>query len=378
MHLLLTALLTSAALGQAPQIPWFDGPFSNALGQAHGEDTLVAVYFWADGSEYCKRMFQETLSTDEAAAELAGVVCFSADAADPRGARLVQRYEVSTLPTLLFVTPDGSAEDVMVGFVPGPAFASEMQRIRSGEGTVSALRAALAQAPDDLQRRFDLSVKLQDVGASGEATALLDSIKRDDPEGRTAVGAQLLLWDVQNEITAAAPDPSDPRTWDLAPMYAHLPAVHPGPIRFQGWNWVADVEAERGRRRDACAAYETAWAHIPENAVWDWGFKLVDVYWGLRDELTDADRAFVREVGETVAARAEALREGDPEATDFLLGMGEKEFGQYHASVQDLLARALWLAGDKAGAVAAVQRALELAPGEGEYRARLELFTKSE
>lgn len=368
-----TLLLTSSILVAPgpPQIPWFDGPFSNALGRAREEESLVAVYFWTEGSEYCQRMFQETLSTPEGGTELAGMVCYSADVAAPQGARLVQRFGVSTLPTVLFVTGEGHAEDVVIGFAPLPAFRSEVQRIVSGQGTVRTLRRLAAEAPDDLQRRFDLGVKLQDVGLADEGDALFASIRADDPDGTTLVGAQLHLWEVQNAITAAAPDPTDPRTWDLEPMIEHLPAVSSGPIAFQGWNWVADIEAERGRRREACAAYETAWAHIPDTSVWDWGFKLVDVYWGLRDELTASDRAFVREVGEAVWTRVEALVDAEPEDR---FGMDDESFRSYRAEVLELLSRALWLSGDTPGAVAAVEQAIELSPKEGAYRARLEFF----
>ena len=131
--------------------------------------------------------------------------------------------------------------------------------------------------------------------------------------------------------------------------------------------------AERGRRREACSAYESAWAHIPETSVWDWGFKLVDVYWGLRDELTDSDRAFVRQVGQAVWERVEALADAEP-ADRF--GMDDESYANYRAEVLDLLSRALWLAGDAPGAIAAVEQALELAPKEGAYRARLDFYQR--
>ena len=47
-----------------------------------------------------------------------------------------------------------------------------------------------------------LSVKLDHVGAKSESLAVLQSIRDDDPEGRTLVGARLAFWDVRNPLNA--------------------------------------------------------------------------------------------------------------------------------------------------------------------------------
>ncbi|MEM7310124.1 MAG: hypothetical protein AAF682_25840 [Planctomycetota bacterium] len=352
-------------------IPWFQGPFSNALGQASREEQPLFVYFWIEGSDFCTRVFTETLSTAAGRAELAGMLCFSADAGHPRGARLVQRFGVTTLPTMLVLGADGRVDDAIIGYVPAASFAAEMQRIRAGQNTVGSLRRRLAEAPEDLQRRLDLAVKLQQVGNQDEAKVLLASIRERDPEGRTVVGAQLALWDVQNSIAGAATDPSDANTYDLAPMYAHVDRIGPEPIRFQAWDWLARSETARGERDKARIAYEKAWAHIPEDQVGDWGFGLVDLYWGMREQLSAADRDFVLSVATRVAEKVEALAELEPAAR---FGMDDERFATYHAETLDLLARAQFLHGERAAAVATLERALELTADDGELRARLESF----
>ena len=293
----------------------------------------------------------------------------SADAGHPRGARLVQRFGVTTLPTMLVIAPDGRVDDALIGYITPQAFAAEMQRIQGGQGTVGALRARLEEQPEDLQRMLDLAVKLQQVGAAEESKALLEGIRERDPAGETVVGAQLKLWDVQNAITGAAADPADATTLDLTPLYEHLPKIQPEPIRFQAWDWLARIENQRGERAKACRAYEEAWRYIPEPAVGDWGFTLVDLYWGMRDELTEGDRAFVLEVATRVAARVEAMVEAEP-AERF--GMDDEAFAGYHAEVLDLLARAQFMGGDATTALGTLERALELDPDNGELRARLE------
>ena len=269
---------------------------------------------------------------------------------------------------MLVLGPDGKVEDALIGYITSAGFETEIQRIRAGQGTVGSLRQRLADAPDDLQRILDLAVKLQQVGATAEATSLLDDIRKRDPQGRTVVGAQLRLWDVQNAITAAASDPNDPATYDLTPMYEHLPTIEPEPIRFQGWDWLARTENQRGARDKASRAYEEAWKYIPEPQVGDWGFALVDLYWGMRDELKAGDRAFVLRVAERAAARVEQMVDKPP-ADRF--GMDDAVFAAFHARTLDMLARSQHMAGKRRAALETLGRALELDPENGEYRARL-------
>ncbi len=369
------ALLVAPALPQTAEVEWFEGPFSNALGKANAAERQIFLYFWAEGSDFCTRVYRETLSDAGAVGELGSFLCYSANAAHPSGARLVQRYNVTTLPTMLIVGCDGRPEDALVGYVSLPVFTSEIQRIRAGTGTVSTLRKLADEAPNDLQRRFDLATKLQSVGAEPEALELLDSIRKDDPEGRTVIGAQLALWDVRNSITETAADPNDPTTYDLAPMYAHLPKIHPEPVRFRGWDWVAQIENAKGEREKACRAYEEAWKFIPEATVGDWGFSLVDLYWGMRDKLTSRDKAFALTVATRVAERVRSFADKEP-ADRF--GMDDARYTEYLAEFLELLARCQFMNGDVAGATATIEEAIALQPDNGEFRARLELFKQGE
>jgi len=367
--MMLTTILAALCVASpVTELEWFEGPFSNAVGAAARADKPLFVYVWAEGSDYCARTWTETLSTEEAAAELAGAVCFSANAGQARGARLVQRFGVTTLPTMLFLTPGGEIEDAIIGFINVPNFRAEARRILSGDNTVSSLRAAVAAAPDDLQRALDLAVKLDQLGADDEFQAVLDTIRERDPDGRTVVGAQVRLWDVQNEITTAAADAGDPSTYDLAPMLAHVETIGPEPIRFQAWDWLAWQLDQRGERARARAAYEQAWHYIPATSVNDWGFQLIESYWSARDELTASDRAFVLSVATGVVASAEDLREVPP-AQRF--GMSDEAVEEYVAECLGLLARAQELSSDLAAAAATLARAVELAPKNGELRARL-------
>ena len=61
----------------------------------------MLIYFWSDGSGQCSRMYGETMSQKAVIDEMDEFVCFSANTADSNAYKLVERYNVQMLPTVL-------------------------------------------------------------------------------------------------------------------------------------------------------------------------------------------------------------------------------------------------------------------------------------
>ena len=203
-----TALCLLASTSFANELEWFDGPFSNAVGQARQNDQWVMVYFWRDGSEYCSQLWQETLTRPEAAAALDDHLLVSAAHGDGRTAALYERFGVQTLPSLVFVSPEGQVEDGIFGFIDVNGFVGEVERIESGVQTVSGLRGELAEkeegSEDELGLRLVLAQKLSELGQGEEGERLVASVRESDPNGRTRPGNRLLLDELLREIAAAS------------------------------------------------------------------------------------------------------------------------------------------------------------------------------
>lgn len=288
----------------APKTPtvWRTSAFSDTLATAAALRQRVLVYFWMNGSEHCSQLWGTTLTSPTAETELSVFVCHSADATTPAGAELVQRYGVKTLPTLLVVTADGAADDAILGFIPLADFATEMQRVRADSGTVSSLRRACAAQPGDLNLRLQLSQKLAFVGDQAAADAISASIRRDDPEGASAAGAELLLFEVRTQILTQAKDQNDVTTWNLEPLYARLQKTREPAVLFKGWDWLANVEGQRGDPARQRAAWRAAHPHVPAAQVEEWGISVLFQLWERREEVQGRDRTFARDLATAVLA----------------------------------------------------------------------------
>ena len=117
-----------------------------AIEKAKAEDRMILAYFWADGSDYCSKLYQETLSAADSGAALERFVCVSARHGEEGMQELFERFRVNTLPTMLFLDTDGTPEDLIQGFIPVEDFLGELDRIERGEGTISGMRTEISKA----------------------------------------------------------------------------------------------------------------------------------------------------------------------------------------------------------------------------------------
>lgn len=348
------------------RIPWLHETVGTALAQAKASKTLVLAYFWKDDSPSCIQFYRDTLCTDRSAEALADLVCVSVDVSTEFGAKLMSSHEVTTLPTMLFLTPDGQAQDAILGIINVEDLVAEVERIRRGEGTVGTLRSKVQASPDDLALRLLLSNKLVDMGATAEAAELVESIKRDDPKALTPTCAHILLLEKRDAVAMAADDSADPGTWKLKPLYDHVKKIRPTEVTFEGWNLVAEIELQRGDRRKAFAAWRQAHTHAGEGRLARLGTIVGNVAWAAPDDLRAFDKRFLLELAQELVEHFEAnpvrvVENVSPDDQDVVVDL---------PSALELLARAHHITGRRTKALAALERAMELAPGRAYYNDR--------
>jgi len=358
------ALAMAASLAaQSPSVTWHDRAFDQTLADAKASSRPVLVYFWMDGSQHCADLWNQTLATPEANQVLPAFVCHSAKATDQAGRDLIQRFHVTTLPSLVFVRADGALDDAVFGFIPLGTFQSELQRVLAGSQTVSALRAAADADPDDLTKRFALAQKLGFVGDRKAAEALLDSIRRDDPQGATAPGAEVLLFDIRKRILDAAEQKADPSTWDLTPMYRALKKARQPAVRFKGYSWLADTQGKLGDRKKQREAWRAAWPDAPAAQAAEWGGDVLLGYWNQReDALAGKDRQLARDIAKHIL---DAVEGDDSEAT-----------AEARAFQLRCAACGLAVAGKLTQARKIIARAITLQPNDGELTALSDQLAK--
>lgn len=381
--MLTTALLLTLAAVPAAELEWHHGDLTAALERAGADDSAVLMYFWSDGSQHCQAMYAQTLQAESVADALNDVVLVSANVGDEAGAALMRRFNVETMPTCLILDDEGNPEDVILGFAPPNAFLHELNRVASGEGTVSSLRRQLAATDGvndpNLAARLVLSNKLNDVGNRAEAEALRASIRADDPKGVTLTGAEVLLSETVEAVTMTADgDWLEASDWDLEPVYALAKRSRQDAVRYHAWNSAANLESERGELERARRNLMKARDYLPAAQLCDWSQQVT--WFFLRDdmELNSRDKRFAVELAADAVAFVEAMHLGpSAELPPERCWTGtEAEHRAYLARHVDTLAWAHYYTGDSAAAIELAQRCCELDPGYDEYRSRAETFAR--
>ncbi len=367
----LCANATSAAPAHSAkpeEIQWFQGPHMSALGKARHEKRPLALYFWMDGSALCSKMYAETLADPAVISELQAPLCVGIDIASGPGTQLVQRYGITTLPTLLFLNSEGEREEAVIGFINGPSLVVELQRIATGTGTVSDFRRQVAANPQDLALQHSLALKLRDVGDQAGHDELVASIRSTDPKGKTITGARLLFW----ETRAAALSQGAPADVDLKSIYEIARKLNPPSIRYEAWDWLATFELGRGQTKPSRVASQEAWKHAAPNQL-PFGLRTTMNFWDMREELNRREIDFLGDMSAVYLKQARETFSPD--------GVPAPAAGNEEETPANLLARALdaasialFLDGKKTKAIQLIEEAIQVSPESEDLARRLSLY----
>ncbi|QDU65970.1 thioredoxin family protein [Engelhardtia mirabilis] len=381
--MLTTSILLALAASPAPELEWHHGNLDAAIGQARDAETQVLIYFWADGSQHCASMYGQTLQSELGEAALADLVLVSANVGDGPGSALMRRFGVQTMPTCLVLGPDGQPDDVILGYAPPDAFAWEIERILKGEGTVTALRTALAQTEDmsegQFAARLTLAAKLTDVGVLEESEALRQSIRKDDPKGKTLSGAEVLLDEVVASITVNEDgEELEPEQWDLDPVYKLAKKSKQDTVRYQAWNRAANLEANRGDMPASRKALVASREFVPDSDLCNWSQQVTWYFLRSEDELTSKDYAFAVDIAAQAVKFIEGFHMGESDEVppERCWTGSEGAYKAYLARYVDGLAWAHYYSGDSRTAIELAARCRELDPEYEEYATRAETFAQ--
>jgi thiol:disulfide interchange protein DsbD len=120
---------SSAPAAAGPSIHWLASE-EEGLAQAKASDKIVMIDFTAEWCAACHEMERFTYTDAKvitAANDVVPVMIDCTEKADPKIKALQEKYGVTGLPTVVFVTPDGRKVGETVGFVEADAFVPVMK-----------------------------------------------------------------------------------------------------------------------------------------------------------------------------------------------------------------------------------------------------------
>lgn len=301
-----------AAPATAQDLTWWQGDLPAALEAAKQSSRGAALlYFWRDEDNFCKAMFQDSLSDKACQQEMRNFVCMGIKKDGADSAAAFERFKVKEVPLVLFVQPDGAVVDLVQNFLPPQQFLAELKRIAAGEGTVTSMRAAVAKKPDDLALQMRLARKLRTIGDEAGAEKVVDEILERDPKFASEPAGEAMLMRIVGQVM---PPSTPPQDVDLKPLKDFLVKQKNKRILFLGFDRIAAAELARDDIKAAAEAAEKAWRNIPADQVLEWGQKIAAKAYGYHEELSRPQLKLALQISQKALDAAEAVgkERGDP------------------------------------------------------------------
>ena len=359
---LLLTLATSPLPLQEPGAPpariaWLSGTLEGAIGEAKAKNQVVMSFFGPDSNELTKAMLEQTFSDARVVAALANVVCVRVDPASM--SPLPSQIPIHAFPVTVWWNSDGTARDRLDGAHDADKFLSENARVLSDIGTVNAARRKAAQRKDDIDAQFDLYLRLKGVGDLVGMNAAKADVIRLDPEGRSRGRMRFRYEEIIEAIESHWAEKHELLMPKIEELRLFVEMQDDPEVTWDGWMRLAntseylagkaasnspEAKKHRATRRDCLAR---AWRAMPQyrDYVRSWCLQNAELFWSQKEELSAEDKAFFASMTQRM------VKTFDQEAPSWA----------YRA-------KALMLQGQRDDALAAAEKALELAPEEQLYK----------
>ena len=165
----LFALLALMFVQQATAGPWLKS-VSAAQKKAKEKNQLIFVDLFADWCGWCHRMEQEVFPSETFQRATDNMVLLRLNTEDgAEGSKFAQKYQVSSLPTFLMLTPELNVAGMIRGYSPAKEFVSSMKDNETSYRKFEKLAASESTFAKDYQKRLDLALEFRSRGALSDA-----------------------------------------------------------------------------------------------------------------------------------------------------------------------------------------------------------------
>ncbi len=154
------ALLSGGPGPEKLGIKW-ERSFEEALKKAKRTGKPVMIDFWAEWCGWCRRLDQTTYVDSRVVKLAEDFVPVKVDTeGPPKEIAIAERYDVASLPTILFVSPEGRRLVRVRGFQGAGQFLSTLESARDAGARVMGWESAIDNNPKDALALMKLGVHL--------------------------------------------------------------------------------------------------------------------------------------------------------------------------------------------------------------------------
>mgnify|MGYP001414788909 CR=1 FL=1 len=148
--------------------PFEDLAFDKACEKAAKEKKVVMIDFYTTWCGPCKMLDRNTWPNDDVKKLIKQhAVALKVDAEKNR--ELSAKYRINSYPQIVFLNPDGTEIDRLVGYRDAASFVRDAAGPISGKDSIAAMREEIAANPGDVMARLRFADALSQKGKPSEA-----------------------------------------------------------------------------------------------------------------------------------------------------------------------------------------------------------------
>lgn len=164
--------------GPPPPSPRWEKSFDEAQKKARRLGRPIVVDFWAEWCGWCERLDRSTYADPLVLERAQDFVAVKVDTeGSHREVEVAVAYEVTSLPTILFLSPEGRQLWRVNGFQGASPFARTMDSALTVARRVIGWEQTLASSPDDAMALGALGAHLYEVGTRFYQQSCLDEAR---------------------------------------------------------------------------------------------------------------------------------------------------------------------------------------------------------
>jgi thioredoxin-related protein len=159
---------------QPTTVQWFSGTFQQALAQARKEKKLILLDMYAYWCYPCKKYDRTVFNRADVTQYVhQHFVPVRRDGTRGEGRLLRRRYNCTTYPNILIISPDTGVEvDRLTKYMKHKAFLQQVENIRTGKVTLKALQGKLKKSPKDSVLHYRVGFRLAYRGSAASVRHL--------------------------------------------------------------------------------------------------------------------------------------------------------------------------------------------------------------
>lgn len=316
------------------EITWSRDSISNAP----RDNKLIMIDFYGDNCNPCQQLDRETFSDPQVIAYVRHHFhCYKRNAWIEANKELQKRYNIISVPTLVFQNSSGEIIDYLKNFIPPHDFLHELKRIVKGLDTYPDLQKKLEKNPRNPELIYKMANKMANMGRWKEEFELWEMHTRiaspgslNYDYGRLKMAGQK-MW-LENDTTEII------NLLDSLPNHDFI---------FQGRSWVW----EHLRRKKESVAEADYYRKSMQ-----WYLENHTDYPGL--DVSRTLSAYAWRMGRLGLYLEDALKKNT-----YALDILPEDYDQHlKARIIDTQAELLWILGRKDEALEAIDRSLQLWP----------------